>query len=51
MILEFLLDENEEFDPSRFSVVSFGAYQPKYRYQDNQRVLKTVVLKCMFQKP
>lgn len=52
-ILEFLLEENEEFDPNRFSVVSFGAYQPKYQYQNNQRDLKQNrrLEVRMFQKP
>lgn len=37
-VLNFLLEENEEFDANRFSIVSFGAYQPKYRYEEGQRV-------------
>jgi flagellar motor protein MotB len=39
-VLSFLLDETEDFDPARFSLVSFGAYQPKYQYRDNQIELR-----------
>ena len=35
-VLDFLLSENIEFDPKRFSIVSFGAYQPRFRY-DSKR--------------
>lgn len=39
-VLSFLLDETDDFDSSRFSLVSFGAYQPKYRYKNKQIKLK-----------
>ena len=35
-VLEFLFEESDEFDPSRFCVVSFGAYQPKFQYAKDQ---------------
>lgn len=37
-VLNFLLEENDDFDSNRFSIVSFGAYQPKFRYAEGQRV-------------
>ena len=39
-VLNFLLDETEDFDPSRFSLVSFGAYQPKFQYREGQISLR-----------
>lgn len=38
-VLNFLLSEDRNFDPKRFAIVSFGAWQPKYRYLPNQRKL------------
>ena len=52
-ILNFLLDENYDFDPARFNVVSFGAYQPRYKYGNNQVAIpynRRLEVR-MFQKP
>ena len=35
-VLDFLFEESDEFDPSRFCIVSFGAYQPKFQYAKGQ---------------
>jgi flagellar motor protein MotB len=39
-VLNFLLGESDllhkDFKKAHFSVVSFGEYQPKYRYEENQ---------------
>jgi chemotaxis protein MotB len=52
-ILKFLLDESDRFEPDRFSVVSFGSYQPKYRYRKGQKRLQgnSRLEVRMFQKP
>lgn len=35
-VINFLLEEDQRFDPARFAVVSFGSWQPKYRYLPGQ---------------
>jgi flagellar motor protein MotB len=52
-VLEFLFEESEEFDPARFCIVSFGAYQPKFQYSPKQLELEENrrLEVRMFQKP
>jgi len=52
-VLEFLFEESDEFDPARFCIVSFGAYQPKFQYSKGQVDLEENrrLEVRMFQKP